>query len=273
MEIHYEGFKNNEGPEVLTSQPQVTCEATADSPAGNYDITVSGGEAQNYTIYCNSAILFVFNSTMTANSYSREYGEENPLFEYSPEQPFGLPTLSCEATQSSPAGTYDIVIGRGNLIVDGIEYVNGTLTVTPAPLTVTVADVEIEEGEEIPVFLLSYDGWKLDDDESVLLTRPEATVDATTDSPAGDYTITISGGEAQNYTFNYVSGKLTIKESSGIVSIGADESLYDVYSVSGQVVARGVTQLAGLPEGVYVIKKVSKGKELKTFMYLCKQKH
>lgn len=271
LEIHYDGFKNDEGPEVLTSLPQVECEATADSPAGNYDINVIGGEAENYSIYCRSSILFVFNSKMTANSYTREYGEENPTFEYSPEQPFGLPSISCEATQSSPAGDYNIEIGQGNLIVDGIEFVNGTLTVTPATLTVTVADVEIEQGEELPAFQISYEGWKLGDDENSLKIRPVASVEATSDSPAGDYVITISGGESQNYTFNYVSGKLTIKEPSAIVSIEADENIYDVYSVSGQIVAQGVTSLDALPKGIYVIKKVSKGKELKTFLYLCKQ--
>ncbi len=50
LEVSYRGFRNRETYEVLTQQPVVSCEATADSPAGEYVIRVSGAEAHNYEI-------------------------------------------------------------------------------------------------------------------------------------------------------------------------------------------------------------------------------
>ena len=35
---------------MFTKRPVITCDATVDSPAGVYDIVVSGAEAQNYEI-------------------------------------------------------------------------------------------------------------------------------------------------------------------------------------------------------------------------------
>lgn len=47
--ISYSGFRNREKAEdVLLREPIVECDATPDSPAGTYEIRVSGAEAQNY---------------------------------------------------------------------------------------------------------------------------------------------------------------------------------------------------------------------------------
>ena len=58
--------------------------------------------------------------------------------------------------------------------------------------------------------------------ESVLTTKPAASTTATKDSEAGTYDITVSGGAADNYSFSYVKGKLTIKaktpKTGGVVS-------------------------------------------------------
>ena len=51
FELTYRGFRNREKEDdALTVKPTVTCEATADSPAGEYAIIVSGGMAPNYEI-------------------------------------------------------------------------------------------------------------------------------------------------------------------------------------------------------------------------------
>ena len=48
--LTYNGFKNGENNSVLTKMPTVSCEATANSPVGEYPVTVSGAEAKNYDI-------------------------------------------------------------------------------------------------------------------------------------------------------------------------------------------------------------------------------
>ena len=76
--------------------------------------------------------------TVTAYSYERTAGEENPTFEFSYDGWQGedsdsvltvVPVVSCEATAESPAGTYDIVVSGGEALNYTLVYVNGTLTV------------------------------------------------------------------------------------------------------------------------------------------------
>lgn len=200
--------------------------------------------------------------TVTAKSYEREYGEENPTFEYDVTggTADGNAVITCDATATSPAGTYPVIVSRGDVANTYATFVEGTLTITKAPLTVTAKSYSRKEGEDNPSFELSYSGWKLDETESVLTTLPVATTDATKDSPAGEYVITVNGGSAQNYTFNYVYGTLTIEETSGIVTINGDGNPFDVYTLNGIKVRTQVTSLEGLPKGLYIIngKKVTK---------------
>ena len=50
FEVSYRGFQNREKADVLTKQPVIECDATAESPRGEYEIRVSGAEAANYEI-------------------------------------------------------------------------------------------------------------------------------------------------------------------------------------------------------------------------------
>ncbi len=93
-------------------------------------------------------------------------------------------------------------------------------------------------------------GGKNGEDESVLLKKPIATTDATKDSPVGDYVIKVSGGEAGNYTFEYINGVLTITPATCIQEITSCERLI-VYTVSG--IKLNVTTLKHLPRGVYIV--------------------
>lgn len=63
FELSYKGFRNRETDTVFTVRPVITCEATAESPAGEYEIIVSGAEAQNYDITYVSGTLTVVNPT------------------------------------------------------------------------------------------------------------------------------------------------------------------------------------------------------------------
>ena len=50
FEATYEGFKNGETSDVLTKQPVIKTNATSESEPGEYELTVSGAQAQNYEI-------------------------------------------------------------------------------------------------------------------------------------------------------------------------------------------------------------------------------
>lgn len=151
-------------------------------------------------------------STVTAKSYERFYGDDNPDFAFDVEGGAldGTPEITCEATVTSSAGTYDIEIKRGTETNFNVTYVKGTLTIKKAPLTVTAKSYTIKQGEALPDFEVTYEGFKNDETEEVLTKRPTVSTLATKDSEPGDYDVTVSGAEAQNYEVTYVNGKLTI---------------------------------------------------------------
>lgn len=213
----YEGFKNGEDESVLTQKPTVTTTATKDSAPGDYSITVSGGSAKNYTLsYVDGKLSVTEKSnevTLTANSYTRVYGDPNPVFEYSVSGgsiTSGAPAITCSATATSPVGTYDIVISKGTIASGNVKFEKGTLTVTKAPVVIKVDDKQIKQGEPLPEFTATYSGFKNSETESVLVQMPVFTCTATQNSAQGLYEISVSNAEATNYSFTYKGGTLTI---------------------------------------------------------------
>ena len=158
-------------------------------------------------------------SIVTAKSYTKEYGEKNPTFEYDVKggELEGAPEISCEATAASPVGTYPIVVKKGAVTNYNDSYVNGTLTITKAPLTITAQSYTIKQGEALPTFEVSYSGFKNNETEEALTKKPTITCIATSGSAVGTYDIVVSGAESGNYEFTYVAGILTIEEAVKIV--------------------------------------------------------
>lgn len=256
--LTYNGFKNNETRSVLEKKPTVTCEATKESEPGEYAVKVSGAEAQNYDISYVNGTLTVMEAdpvTITANSYTRVYGDANPTFDYtSTGAPLtGNPLISCEATATSSVGTYDIIVSKGSVTNYNVTYVKGTLTITPAPLTIEAGIYSKKQGEENPEFTLTYEGFKNNETEAVLTKKPTVTCEATKDSAPGDYEVVVSGAEAWNYDISYQSGWLKVEEAQSIQGVIIDGQPFDVYNIQGRKVRSGVTTLKGLPKGVYIV--------------------
>jgi hypothetical protein len=194
--------------------------------------------------------------TIMANSYTREYGEENPSFEFTSEgAPLdGNPVVTCQATSDSEAGVYPIIIQKGTVRNYNDTYINGTLTITKATLKVSVEDAEREYGEPNPTFEIVYDGWKLNDTPDKLMEKPSALCLADEESPAGEYAIELSGGMDSCYDFEYTNGKLTVKWGAGIDGLTVDDGCeFDIYSTTGQTVKRKATSLKGLRPGIYIV--------------------
>ena len=256
--LTYSGFKNGETADVLTVKPTVTCAADKDSEPGEYDVVVSGAESPNYTISYVNGKLTVGQADeliVVAKNYTRKYGEENPEFGFtaSGADAEGTPELTCVATANSPVGTYDIVVAKGTLTNYNTRFANGTLTITPATLKVSVGEYEREEGQDNPEFTITYEGWKNGEDERVLTVKPTATCESDKDAKDGTYVITVSGGEAENYVFEYTNGVLTVTVPSGISAILTNGQPVDIYTTTGVLVKKGATTLKGLSRGVYIV--------------------
>jgi hypothetical protein len=59
LTFHYEGFVNDENASFLNEEPSIETPATASSPSGEYPITLSGGEAENYHFVHHGSILTI----------------------------------------------------------------------------------------------------------------------------------------------------------------------------------------------------------------------
>lgn len=143
FELTYTGLRNNETSPTWTQAVKVATTATKKSHCGVYPITVSGGVSQNYQVaeYANGELTVSKRPlTVKAIDYERSYGEANPAFKIaydgfvnsdnesciSPK-----PTLSCEATKESNAGTYNILVTGGKADDYAITYQYGKLNVNP----------------------------------------------------------------------------------------------------------------------------------------------
>lgn len=197
-----------------------------------------------------------FGTYIKAKSPKREYGRANPKMGYTIEGdvPKGEPVVSCTADAKSPVGTYTITVERGTVEGEIFESDNGTLTVLPATLTVTAENVTRAVDEPNPEFTVTYKGFRNDEDESVLTVKPTVTTEATNDSPVGEYVLTVSGGEAQNYKFKYVAGTLTVTVPESIDAIKtAGLNNEKAYTLDGRLVANKAGDLKQLPKGIYII--------------------
>lgn len=259
----YNGFKNDESEDVLTEKPTVKTTATEDSTPGDYPVTVSGGSAQNYTLtYENGTLIVTKKSdvTLTANSYTRVYGEDNPTFDYTVSGgtiTSGKPTITCLATKESPVGTYEIVISKGSVSNNNVKFEKGTLTITKASLTIKADDKQVKQGETLPVFTATYSGFKNNETESVLAKKPVLTCTATESSAPGSYEIIVSNADAENYSISYEKGTLTITDADLIIVTAKNYSR--VYGETnpefGYIVNGGVLQ--GTPNITCTVTKTS----------------
>ena len=200
-----------------------------------------------------------YGTTIKPRNAARKYGEENPSFGYQLFGDFvsGTPEIYTDATPDSPVGRYPIHISAGTIDAPDVTFEEGYLIITGAPLKVTVEDATRKQYEEDPEFVLHYEGFVNGEDESVFTTLPTVTSNATFDSPEGEYVLTISGGEAQNYKIKYIPGKLIIDGVAEVndikgIRISNDEP-HNIYNVQGQLVRRNATSLSDLPAGIYII--------------------
>ena len=260
FEADITGFKNGETAAVLTAQPQASCTVpeTIFIPVGTYEITVSGADAQNYSFNYAAGTLTVIEAdpvTVKADDITVVYGDELPPLTYtiSDASVEGTPELYAELPTCTCTGTFEIIVKPGTIVYPNLVLQNGTLTITKAPLTVSVGNYTRNQGEPNPEFVLNYEGFQYGDNVDMLTVVPTATCEATADSAPGTYDIIVSGGEADNYTFIYVNGTLEVRETQGIAAVTVSFlHPVDIYTLDGRCVRRAATTTAGLPRGLYV---------------------
>jgi hypothetical protein len=236
--LSYVGFVNGQDPSILTSSPIASTVATVSSPVGSYDIILSGGSAGDYNLTLVNGTLTITQATLTitANNQTRLYGATNPMLTISyagfvnGENASALtspPWLSTSATPASAVGSYAIVVHAGADANYQIMRVNGTLSVTPAALTVTANGATRAYGTTNPVFTGTIVGLLNNDP----ITATYATV-AGPNSPAGIYSIVPTLVDPDTLAGNYlvtlvnaslnITAALTLTATPGNYVVGQD---------------------------------------------------
>ena len=218
----YAGFKNGENESVLTKQPVFSCNANEASAPAEYAVTISGADAENYDISYEQGRLTVVDAdavVVRAKSYNRQYGDENPVFEFETEGAAldGTPEIVCSAVANSPVGSYTIEVKQGSIKNYNVHFESGSLMITKAPLSISAGNYTKKQGDAMPVFKASYAGFKNDEDESVLTKQPVFSCEANEASAPAEYAVTISGADAENYDISYEQGHLTVVEADAVV--------------------------------------------------------
>ncbi|MDR0832936.1 MAG: hypothetical protein LBN93_01920, partial [Candidatus Symbiothrix sp.] len=228
---HYSGFVNNETESVLTKLPAFSCSGTSASNVGNYTITPSGAEAENYSFTYKNGQLQIGKRDLQVipDNLSRVYGDNNPALTLSyngfvngntASNISTKPTATTVATKTSPVGNYEITCSGGsNLTNYQYVYEKGNLEIAPAPLTVTADGKSRYWGVENPVLTFTYSGFKNNENQSVLTETPQISCTAERLSPSGQYPITVSGGAAPNYEIIRVNSILTVEKDSQMATV------------------------------------------------------
>jgi hypothetical protein len=213
----YSGFVDGDTPADLTTLPACVSGTTKSSPViGAYDSSCSGAVDPNYTIDYADGTTTVNPATLTitASSGSQIFGGLLPTIspQYAgfvngdtPADLTTVPTCSSGTTALSPVlGNYLSSCSEAVVPNYTIDYVDGTTTVAPAPLTVT-ANPEVKlDGAPDPA--LTY--------VVVDLVGPNTVTGSLTRAPGetpGLYAIdqgTLTAGP--NYTIVFVGSFLTI---------------------------------------------------------------
>ena len=233
----YSGFVNGDTASSLTSPVVLSTSASAASDAGTYPITPSGAASANYTISFVAGTLTVTPAalTITADDKSKVYGAALPTLTASysgfvnGDTVASLDTpvsLSTTATAASAVGTYPITASGAADANYTISFVAGTVTVTPAALTITADDKSKVYGAALPTLTASYSGFVNGDDASSLTSPVVLSASASAASDVGTYPITPSGAAGANYTISFVAGTLTVTPAALTITADDKPKLY-----------------------------------------------
>ncbi|MGV0908543.1 MBG domain-containing protein [Martelella sp. FOR1707] len=255
------GWRNDDTGSVTGAT--VVTDATSSSNVGSgYVTTASGGliagaAAGNYDLSYAPGSFSVTPRALkiTAKDASKTYGDVASLTGYSVnglvngDEVKAVDLTSVGRAATADAATYGIVAsdatGSG-LSNYKINYVDGTLTVNKATLTVTANDGSMIYGDAVPTIGYAVSGWKNGQGDALLTGVNVATNASSISNVGSTYSTFAAGGELSgaalgNYMLNYVDGSfavtpraLTVTASDAVKTYGDTVSL-NGFTVTGLV--------------------------------------
>jgi mucin-19 len=278
------GFVSGESASVISGAASCATTATPTSPVGSYPITCTQGSlaSSNYAFSFAAGKLTVLPATLTisASNVTKTYGDAYTLSAYTASGLVNSDSVSQVSLSSSgttataSVGNYPIniasAIGSG-LANYSISYVPGTLTISPAALTITATNATKTYGASYTLTGYSVSSMKnADAVASVVLTSAGTVASAS----VGSYPISVSsalGTGLSNYSITYVQAALTVTAAQLVITPNAQTKVYGTaflipataFSVSGlqnsdavasvQMLSPGSDPSATVAGGPYVI--------------------
>ena len=217
----FDGLVNGDTPSAVTGLTFNGAPPLAH--VGTYDITAANAKNPNYDVVYRKGTETVTPAslTVTANDVSHAYGGSPSYSATYQGLVNGERALSGLRFAGAPAGAG---VGKYPIVPSGsdpdyaITFVNGTETLTPAPLKITADNQTRSYGNPSPVYTLTFAGLQNGD------TRASLGALKVTGAPArsgvGAYPITPSGAANPNYTITYVNGTETVTKA--LLTVTAD---------------------------------------------------
>ena len=269
------GFVNGETPGTsgVTGTASCTTTAVAASPVpGPYPINCTLGTlaATNYdfSFVAGNLTITAAHLTVTANNKNRQYGASDPAFDATISGFVNGEMLTtsgvtgaanCTTTavaNSSVPGPYPINCTQGTLSASNYDFttfVPGSLTITPAPLTIQADNKAKGFGQALPNFTVTYITLLAGDTASSLGGVLNCSTTAVPLSPVGSYPIICSGQTSTNYTITYQPGTLTIAQATTSVTV-TSSSNPSILNAPVTFTATIIPQFSGTPTGTVTFK-------------------
>ncbi len=206
-----------------------TITATGDSVQGNYNVVFN---TATYTISAAPIVVVVDNKT-------KVYGEADPELTY--QVVLGKEVTENSAYDNTIKDLLNVTLSRAegeDVTANGyaitatgntkqgnyeVKYVDGTLNITKADITIKADAKEKTYGDADPEFTWSVEGLKNGDEKSVL-AGVSAGREANDTDNAGTHTILVNGPETfANYNVTYTNGTLTIGQKQITFNIDKDQ--------------------------------------------------
>ncbi len=243
LTFQYSGFVNGDDEEDLTAEPVASTTVSETSSVNVYtdDITLAGGDDENYSFSYVAADFEVTKATLTvtADGQTKVYGDANPAltFQYSgfvngddEEDLTTEPVASTTVSETTPVNIYtdDITLAGGDDENYSFSYIAADFEVTKAELTVTANAQTKVYGDANPTLTFQYSGFVNGDDEEDLTTEPVASTTVSETTSVGTYTndITLAGGDDENYSFSYIAADFEITKAELTVTANAQTKIY-----------------------------------------------
>jgi hypothetical protein len=223
---------------AVISGVTLSTDTGAAATAGMHTITAAGGTAANYNVTLVNGTLTVSRAALsvTGNNQRKVYGQVDPALTYVSSGYQYTDTaatvltggLTRTAGETVAGGPY--AISQGTLAANSnytIQFTGGTLSITPAPLTITADTKTKVYGAPLPTLTASYSGLVNGDTPAVFNVSPNvapalsATATAASDVAAGGYPIAVSSALDPDYAITFVSGVLTIVKANETITWNA----------------------------------------------------